>query len=241
MAEWQNDQQMFELMKRDLYSPVVGDVLDALGFYHQILPPEIMPMTDTMTLIGRAMPVAIADVFGPQDRPFGLLTQALDQIRPGEVWVSNGGQRRSALWGELLTATARMRGASGAIVDGYHRDTPRVLEQGWPVFSRGRFCQDSGVRTMVVDYRVPVEIGGIQIAPGDLVFGDLDGVVVIPRSVEEEVISQALRKARAEALVRQDIETACRAQKPLKNTECYDESSRQRSNPWQSRATNRRG
>lgn len=113
---------------------------------------------------------------------------------------------RCAYWGKILTATARMRGAVGAAINGFHRDTPRVLEQGWPVFSRGRFAQDSSVRTQVADYRCLIEVGQVPVEPGDLVFGDLDGVVIIPRQVEQEVIAGALEKASGENLVRKEIE-----------------------------------
>jgi 4-hydroxy-4-methyl-2-oxoglutarate aldolase len=105
-----------------------------------------------------------------------------------------------------MTATARVRGAAGAVLDGFHRDTVRVLEQDWPVFSRGRFAQDAGVRATVLDYRVPAEIGGVLVRPGDLVLGDLDGVVVVPAEIEDEVLERALTKATAENLVRQAIE-----------------------------------
>src|SRR5439155_22642430 len=101
---------------------------------------------------------------------------------------------------EILTATAKKRGAVGAVINGFHRDTPNVLEQNWPVFSRGRFAQDSAVRTQVADYRCSIEVGQVQVAPGDFVFGDLDGVVVVPRKVEAEVIERALAKARGEKL-----------------------------------------
>jgi regulator of RNase E activity RraA len=145
-------------------------------------------------------------VFGKQKKPFGLLTEALDQLEPGEIYVASGGDMRCAYWGEILTATAKKRGAVGAVINGFHRDTPRVLEQNWPVFSRGRFAQDSAVRTQVVSYRCPMEIGAVHVEPGDLVFGDLDGVVVVPRKVEVEVIERALAKARGEKLVRKEIE-----------------------------------
>ena len=153
------------------------------------------------------MPVLMIDVYGPQKRPFGKLTEALDQLETGDIYLASGGEMRCAYWGEILTATARMRGAAGAVINGFHRDTPRVLEQNWPVFSRGRFAQDSGVRTQVVDYRCPIEIGQVHVQPGDLVFGDLDGVVIVPRSVEEEVINEALKKAAGENLVRKEIES----------------------------------
>jgi len=127
-------------------------------------------------------------------------------MRPGEIYLASGGDMRCAYWGEILTATAKHRGATGAVINGFHRDTPMVLEQNWPVFSRGRFAQDSGVRTKVADYRCPIEIGGVWVEPGDLVFGDLDGVIVIPARHEAEVIDKALAKARGEKTVRKEIE-----------------------------------
>lgn len=200
------DADLFSLFREELYTPVVGDILDTIGLYHRFLPQPIQPMTTDMKLIGRAMPALMIDVFGPQAQPFGLLTEALDQLEPGDIYLASGGAMRCAYWGEILTATARARGAAGAVINGFHRDTPKVLEQNWPVFSRGRFAQDSGVRTKVVDYRCPIEIGTVAVKPGDLVFGDLDGVLVIPAEHEREVVERALEKARGEKLVRKEIE-----------------------------------
>ncbi len=204
--EWKNDAELFRLMKEVLYTPVVGDILDELGCIHQFLPQPVQPALNSMKIAGRSMPVVMIDVHGPQKKPFGLLTEALDQLQPGEVYVASGGDMRCAYWGEILTATARARGAVGAVINGFHRDTPQMLEQNWPVFSRGRFAQDSSVRTKVADFRCPIEVGGVWIEPGDLVFGDLDGVVIIPRQHEKEVIAKALEKARGEKLVRKEIE-----------------------------------
>src|SRR6478672_10640689 len=205
-AEWKSDNDLFGLCWRELYTPVVGDILDDLGFSHQFLPQPIQPLREEMKLAGRAMPVVMIDVFGKQKKPFGKLTEALDQLQAGEIYLASGGEMRCAYWGEILTATAKKRGAVGAVINGFHRDTPRVLEQNWPVFSRGRFAQDSAVRTQVADYRCPIEIGRVLVEPGDLIFGDLDGVVTIPRRVEREVIVEALKKAAGENLVRQEIE-----------------------------------
>ena len=204
--EWKNEDEMFELIRRELYTPVVGDILDGLVRYHQFLPAPVQPLRESMKLVGRAMPVLMIDVHGPQKKPFGLLTEALDDLRPGEIYLASGGGMRCAYWGELLTATARTRKAVGAVINGYHRDTPQVLSQNWPVFSRGRFAQDSAVRTKVADFRCPIEVGGVWVEPGDLVFGDLDGVVIVPRALEVMVISAALTKARAEKVVRRAIE-----------------------------------
>lgn len=209
------DTEIFGLVRHELYTPVVGDILDDLGLFHQFLPQAVQPMREEMKLVGRAMPVVMIDVFGRQAEPFGKLTEALDQLRPGEIYLASGGDMRCAYWGEILTATAKHRGATGAVVNGFHRDTPMVLEQNWPVFSRGRFAQDSAVRTKVADYRCPIEIGGVWVEPGDLIFGDLDGVVVIPARHEAEVIDRALTKARGEKAVRKEIEAG------LSSTEAF--------------------
>ncbi len=193
-------------MADTLYSPVLGDVLDTLGRSHQFLPQPIQPMLTTMRLVGRAMPVQIADAWGKQTQPFGRMTEALDDLRPGEVYLATGGSQNCAAWGEIMTAAAKTRHAAGAIVDGFHRDTNKVLEQHWPVFSRGRYAQDAGIRSRVIDFRCSIEIGSVLIEPGDLIFADLDGVLVIPRDVETETVSLALEKARAEKVVRRDIE-----------------------------------
>lgn len=206
MKEWKNDKELFELMEKVLYTPVVGDILDGLGRYHQILPAPIQPIRVEDKLCGRAMPVLHIDVYGEQEKPFGKLTEALDQLEEDEIYIATGGGMRCAYWGEILTATSKKRKARGAVINGYHRDTPQVMEQNWPVFSRGRFCQDSSVRTQVVDYRCDIEIDGVWIKNGDLVFADLDGVVIIPKELEEEVITKALEKARAEKVVRNEIE-----------------------------------
>ncbi|MBV4357472.1 RraA family protein [Pinibacter aurantiacus] len=206
MKSWANDTELFELFKKELYTPVVGDILDGFGCYHQFLPYSIQPIHTSDVVVGRAMPVLMIDVYGPQKKPFGLLTEALDQLQSGEVYLASGGEMRCAYWGELLTATARTRGAVGAVINGFHRDTHQVVAQNWPVFSRGRYGQDSCVRTQVADFRCDIQVGDVWIKPGDLIFGDLDGVLVIPKKYEEEVIIKALEKARGEKVVRREIE-----------------------------------
>jgi len=195
-----------ELINNSLYTPVIGDVLDLLGYRHQFLPSGIRPLDPTMVVAGRAMPVLIADIFGEQKNPFGKMTQALDQLQAGEIYLARSSRLECSAWGEILTATARMRGAVGAVIDGFHRDTPQILDQHWPVFSRGSYAQDAQVRTAVLDYRIPIEIDGVAITPGDLIVGDVDGVLVIPQEVEDEVLERALEKANGENLVRKAIE-----------------------------------
>lgn len=215
MNMWKNEDEMFKLMKEKLYTPVVGDILDELGYYHQFLPQEIRPLTNDMKLAGKACTVLMIDVFGEQKKPFGQLTQALDQLEENEIYIATGGTKRCAYWGELLTATAKTRGAVGAVVNGWHRDTPQVLEQNWPVFSCGCYAQDSSVRTQVVDYRCRIEIGQVTVQNGDIIFGDVDGVIVIPKEVTNTVVEKALEKASGEKVVRKAVESG------MSSTEAY--------------------
>jgi regulator of RNase E activity RraA len=214
MPEWRGDTELFELVRRELFSAVVGDVLDALGYLRQFLPPQIQPLRADMTVVGRAMTVLEADVFDSAggtantllNKPFGLMLEALDDLKPGEVYLCTGSSPRYALWGELMSTRAVRLGAAGAVVDGYSRDTAGILALGFPVFSRGRYAQDQGPRGKVLDYRVPLELEGVRVRPGELLVGDQDGVCVIPREAEEEAVARALEKARGEKLVRKAIE-----------------------------------
>ena len=199
------------LVRERLNTPVLGDVLDQLGRVHQFLPAPIRALAPGMTVAGRAMPVLVADVFGVQQKPFGRLTEALDSLAPGDVYIARGSRTDCAAWGEILTATARTRGAAGAIIDGFHRDTDRVLAQGWPVFSRGAYGQDAGVRAAVTDVRVAIEVGQVTVNPGDLVVGDADGVLVVPRDVEDEALERAFAKIELEHSVRESIESGSTA------------------------------
>ncbi|MGW4767273.1 RraA family protein [Nocardia sp. NPDC004278] len=201
-----NDTERFDLVAASLYTPVLGDILDAIGRTHQFLPAAVQPLLPTMIVVGRAMPVLVGDVFGTPAKPFGKLTEALDALQPGDVYLARRGRLDCAAWGEIMTAAARARGAVGAVIDGYHRDTDKVLDQKFPVFSRGGYGQDSAVRATVLDYGIPLEIDGVQIAPGDLIVGDRDGVLVIPAALEDEVLARALDKASAENQVRHAIE-----------------------------------
>lgn len=208
---WKNDDELFGLMRERLFPAVVGDILDALGLMHQFLNPAIKPVARSMVVAGRAMPVLETNCFSRSEpegksplsqQAFGLLFQALDDLAPHEVYVATGSAPQFALWGGLMTTRAMHLRAAGAVLDGYSRDTTEVLELGLPVFSLGGYSQDQGPRGKVVDYRVPVEIQGVRVRPGDIVFGDQDGVLIIPREVEGEAISLALEKADTESSVR---------------------------------------
>lgn len=194
------------LVRQKLYTAVLADVLDQLGRSDQLLSPRLRPLIPQTLMAGRAMPVVVNDVYGSQKKPFGLLTEALDQLETDEIYVSSSLSQPVAQWGEILTATAQQRGAVGAVVDGYYRDTKQILERNFPVWGWGSHGADSSIRSAVSSFRVPIKIGSVTITPGDLVVADLDGVVVVPQDIEDDVISAALEKVAGENTVCQEID-----------------------------------
>ncbi|MEZ5844328.1 MAG: RraA family protein [Hyphomicrobiaceae bacterium] len=214
-AIYADDTELFTLLEERLFTAVVGDVMDQMGLTCQFLPQPIKPLAATSKLAGRAMPVLEADA--PEDasraegggplraKPFGLMMEALDDLARGEIYVANGASMSYALWGGLMTRRAMHLGARGAILDGYCRDAGEIEALGFPVFARGLDAQDQGARGKVVDWRCRIEIAGILIAPGDLLFADREGVLVIPRAAEAEVIARAVEKAETESRVAEAI------------------------------------
>lgn len=205
---WRSDSELFELVGNDLFSAVVGDVMDRIGLLRQFLPAEIRPLDPGMRVVGRAMPVLVADRSEGEtdlDPPFGLMFEALDDLKRDEVYVCGGGSSRYALWGELMSTRARVLGAAGAVVDGCYRDTDAIATLRFPTFGHGAYAQDQGPRGKVVAYRSTIRVGQVAVRPGDVVVGDRDGVCIVPRSHEEEVFVRAFKKAREENLVRKAI------------------------------------
>jgi len=220
MEIWHSDEELFALARRELFTAVVGDVMDKLHLQHQFLPPRIRPVDDAMVVIGRAMPVLEADVFveahattenALMTQPFGLMFRALDDLRPNEVYICTGASPRYALWGELMTVRALKLGATGVVLDGYARDTRSIRRMGFPTFAHGAYAQDQGPRGKVIDFRVPVEIAGVRIDPGDIVFGDCDGVCIIPARAAEETFRLAMEKVRGEKRVQEALEAGISA------------------------------
>ncbi len=203
---WTNDQELFALCRSELFTAVVGDVMDKIGLRRQFLPPQIRPLAPNMVTVGRAMTVLEADCFDEPKKPFGLMLEALDDLKQDEIYVCTGGSPRYALWGELMSTRAMKLGSAGAVMNGYARDTNGILELGFPTFSYGPYAQDQGPRGHVIDFRCPIEMDGVAVAPGDVVFGDIDGVCVVPQAGEEEVFRLAVEKARGEKKVREAIE-----------------------------------
>lgn len=213
--EIQNFEELAYIAKTELFTALVGDVLDKLGYCHQFLPQRIKPLSMDMVIFGKAMPVLEADFFEEKsivsnnrliNKPFGLMFEALDSLQQDEVYICTGASLRYALWGGLMTTRAQKLKAAGAVLDGYSRDTKEILHLNFPTFSCGTYAQDQGPRGKVVDYRIPIEIEGVRINPGDVIYGDRDGVIVVPMQIVEEVFDKAIEKARGEKKVCKALE-----------------------------------
>ncbi len=212
---WKSDTDLFRIAQKELFTALVGDVMDKMGFFHQFLSPAVKPIRKDMVVIGRAMPALEADVFAESapgtnnpfmKKPFGLMFEALDSLKPHEVYICSGASPHYALWGGLMSTRAIQLGAAGAVVNGYSRDTHEIENLNFPTFSIGTYAQDQGPRGKVIDYHIPIEFNGIAVKPGDIVYGDRDGVIVVPREIEKDVFEGAIEKARGEQQVKKALE-----------------------------------
>jgi 4-hydroxy-4-methyl-2-oxoglutarate aldolase len=203
-ASW--DQEICERVETKLYTAVVSDALDSLGIRNQAMREYLRPVSPGRAFCGWARTIACSDVYHIPDEPYAMEIEAIDSILPGElVVVSTQQSQRNAPWGELLSTAARARGARGAVIDGLVRDVRKIEELGFPVHAAGIKPVDSMGRGIVTAYNVPVECGEVLVNPGDLVFADFDGVVVIPQANVEEVLRLALDKATRENSSRAEL------------------------------------
>jgi regulator of RNase E activity RraA len=188
-------------IREKLFVSVVSDCLDHLGYRHQALPSRIRPLDDDSVLVGRARTAAFMEVFHVPEgsNPYELEIALVDSLKPGEVPVfACTKPEKIGPWGELLTTAAMARGASGAVMDGCVRDIKAIRKLGFPVFQGGIAPLDSKGRGKIMAIDVPIECGGVACTSGDIVFGDADGVVIIPRVIEAEVLRLAFEKVAGE-------------------------------------------
>ncbi len=188
------------------YTAVVSDVLDRLGFRQQVVDSEIVPMYPGAVVAGRAMPVRVEATLVQSDNPYEGDMRMMEALKPGDVpvIVAPSGNR-AALWGELISCAARGKGARGAIVSGYLRDSRKVAELRFPVFSRGRSPLDTMGRAEVTEIGLEVVCGGVRVSPGDYVVADEDGVVIIPERAIHDVLAAVSAKAHKEGDARADL------------------------------------
>jgi regulator of RNase E activity RraA len=202
-------------MRERFFCALLSDVLDNLGYTRQALPSSIRPLDEELVMVGRARTGLYMEVYeppAPGENPYELEIQLVDSLQPDEIAVfSCGKSGRIAPWGSLLSTAAQVRGAAGVLMDGLVRDIREIRAMRFPVFHGGIGPLDSKGRGKVVAIDVAVECGGVLIHPGDLIFGDADGCVVVPRAVEHEAIEAAAEKLKGE---RKTLE-ALRQGKPL--------------------------
>jgi 4-hydroxy-4-methyl-2-oxoglutarate aldolase len=197
---------LFDQLAAEIYSAVVSDVLDGLGYRDQAMTADVRPAWNGAVIVGRAHTVLSTDVYHTPENPYGMEIAAIDSVPANHVVVAGTNKSvRTCMWGELLSTATRARGGRGAIIDGHTRDVRAIEDMGFPVFSTGMRPVDSFGRGRIVSYAEPVVCGGVLVREGDIVFADIDGVVVVPREVEEEAIRRAREKARGEKAMRQRL------------------------------------
>ncbi|TCR62178.1 RraA family protein [Bosea sp. BK604] len=203
--------EIFDLdaLKSRLYSAVLSDVLDQLGYPNQAVKPFVRPLDDASILCGFARTGLYMKRyhFPEGHNPYALEMDLIDSLKPGEVAVlaCDGPTDRIAPWGELLTTASKVRGSAGCLTDGLVRDVRRIRELGFPVFHGGIGPLDTKGRAEMMASDEPVEVAGARVAPGDFVFGDVDGVVIVPQAIAVEAVKLALAKIEAEDTTREEL------------------------------------
>jgi 4-hydroxy-4-methyl-2-oxoglutarate aldolase len=203
------DDEVIGTARAKLYAAVLSDVLDAQGYRNQVLPPQIRPLDEDLVLVGRARTGLYRDVYHvPRGHnPYELEIGLIDDLQPGDVPVLGcGSSGRIAPWGELLTTACRARGANGCLTDGLVRDVKAVRALRFPVFHGGIGPLDSKGRGEVAAIDVPIECAGVTVNPGDLVFGDADGVLVVPQPIVKVTLKLALEKVEGEDRTREELQ-----------------------------------
>ncbi|WP_460452362.1 RraA family protein [Alsobacter sp. SYSU BS001988] len=191
---------------RRLYAAVLSDVLDGMGLRDQAMRPFVRPLDENLTLFGRARTGLYMPVYHVREgeNPYDVEIALIDDLNPGDVAVlaCGGPTDRIAPWGELLSTASLARGAAGCVTDGLVRDIRAIRAMGFPVFHGGIGPLDSKGRGRMMEADVPVICGGVRVSPGDFVFGDADGVVVVPPDAAEEAFATALAKIEGETATR---------------------------------------
>jgi regulator of RNase E activity RraA len=203
---FKSDAERFTLIREKLYTAVVSDMLDSVGFRHQAMRHDIRPVDPDFVVVGRARTAYWIEEYKVRDNPYLNEISLIDSLKPGEVSVhSTDLSWNIAPWGELLSTASKMRGSTGAIVDACTRDVKKIIQMGFPVFTRGIKPLDSQGRGYLEAYDIPIRCGDVTVRPGEIVFGDIDGIVAIPREVEDEVLSRAVEKVTGENNTRREL------------------------------------
>ena len=206
------DDEIFRFVKENLYVAAVCDILDTLDYRQQAMHQRIRPLLPDIHrcgFVGRARTMRWMDTdYIVREDPYGLELEAMDSLKPGDAVIhSTDFSGTNAPWGELMSTIAKRNGAVGCVCDSQIRDCVRIIEMGFPVYYAGIRPLDSQGRARVMAYDVPVRCGDVLVHPGELIFADFDGVVVVPQAVEKDVLRLALEKVGKETASRQALMT----------------------------------
>jgi 4-hydroxy-4-methyl-2-oxoglutarate aldolase len=204
------DSSFFEFISKNLYVAAVCDILDSIGLRNQAMHQRLRPLLpdpEKCGFIGRARTMRWMETdYVIEANPYGLEIEAMDSLRAGDVVVHStdyGGT--NAPWGELMSTLSKKKGVAGCVCDSQIRDCVRIMRMGFPVFYAGIRPLDSKGRAIVQAYDVPVRCGEVIVNPGDIVYADFDGIVVVPQTVEDQVFNLAAEKVEHENLSRKEL------------------------------------
>ena len=208
--EFQNDTELFGFIKQNLYVAAVCDILDELGFRNQAMHQRLRPLLanpENCGFIGRARTFRWMETDSiAEDNPYGLEIEAMDSLKTHDVAVhSTDYAGTNAPWGELMSTIAKRNGAAGCVCDSQIRDCVKIMKMGFPVYYSGIRPLDSKGRAIVQAYDVPIRCGEVLVNPGDIIYADFDGIVVVPKSVELDVFQKANEKVNKENLSRKEL------------------------------------
>jgi 4-hydroxy-4-methyl-2-oxoglutarate aldolase len=210
MTTFKNDKELFDFIRENLYVAVVCDILDEIGFRNQAMHQRLRPLLqdpENCGFIGRARTFRWMETdYIVEENPYGLEIEAMDSLKPGDVAVHStdyGGT--NAPWGELMSTIAKRNGVSGCVVDSQIRDCVKIMKMGFPVYYSGIRPLDSKGRAIVQAYDVPIRCGEVLVNPGDIIYADFDGIVVVPKAVEQDVFQRANEKVNKENLSRKEL------------------------------------
>lgn len=206
--EFKNDSELFNYLENNAYAAAFSDILDDMGYRYQVISPllGIRPLKENFVSMGRAVTLLSAND-SDVDEPYEKAIECIDSLEPDSILVTAVTvESETGIMGELTATALRVRNCRGAIVDGYSRDAKKIIEMGFPTYAKGISPVDTAGRTRIVDFNLPIVIGGVRIFPDDIVFADLDGIVIIPKQIEKKVTNEVIERINTENTVRKELD-----------------------------------
>lgn len=205
--KFETERELFEYLQMHAYAAAFSDILDEMGNRGRVVSPDahIRPLHESFVAIGRAVTLLNALDVNDED-PYDMVIKCIDSLQPDSMLVTTGAVHlTTGIMGELTATALRVKGCRGAVVNGYTRDARKIIQMGYPTFAWGASPIDTTGRVRVIEWNIPITVGGVVVTPGDIVFADLDGIVVVPRHMEKELIERVLERVSTENVVRKEL------------------------------------